>query len=83
MLPLQVVDKFLVNYNVGQAILLGFFLTTVAVLPIGSRKVLALNTMVFGALFLLTPVGISKPHYLFLGLALLVIAPILYVTARR
>lgn len=81
MLPLQVIDSFLLNYNVGQALLLVFVLATVGVLPMKSRKLLALNTIVFGAIFLLTPVTIAEQHYLFLGIALLVVGPLLYVTA--
>ena len=81
MLPLQVVDSFLLDYNVGQAILLGFILTTVATLPL-SRKVLALNTMLFGVIFMLTPQALVPVHYLFLGLVLLVVGPLLFVTAR-
>lgn len=81
MLPLQVIDSFLLDYNVGQAILLGFILTTVATLLL-SRKVLALNTILFGIVFMLTPQNLVPVHYLFLGIVLLVIGPLLFVTAR-
>lgn len=80
MLPLQVIDSFLLDYNVGQAILLGFVLTTVATLLL-SRKVLALNTILFGVIFMLTPQNLVPVHYLFLGIALVVIGPLLFVTA--
>ncbi|QLG63223.1 hypothetical protein [Halorarum salinum] len=81
MLPLQVIDSFLLDYNVGQALLLGFVLTTVATLPL-SRKVLALNTILFGVVFMLTPQSLVPVHYLFLGIVLVVVGPLLYVTAR-
>lgn len=81
MLPLQLIDKFLLDYNVGQAILLGFVLTTVATLPL-SRKVLALNTVLFGVIFMLTPQQLVPVHYLFLGIVLIVVGPLLYVTAE-
>ncbi|QLG26238.1 hypothetical protein HUG10_01195 [Halorarum halophilum] len=81
MLPLQVIDSFLLDYNVGQAILLGFILTTVATLLL-SRKVLALNTILFGIVFMLTPQNLVPVHYLFLGIVLLVVGPLLFVTAR-
>ncbi|MFA1612343.1 hypothetical protein [Halobellus rubicundus] len=81
MLPLQLVDSFLLNYNVGQALLLVFAFATVGVLPLKSQKLLAINVIVFGLLFALTPQSIVPIHYLFLGIALLVIGPILYATA--
>jgi hypothetical protein len=81
MLPLQVIDSFLLNYNVGQALLLGFVLATVGVLPLKSRRLLGLNTIVFGLVFALTPQSIVPIHYLFLGIVLLVVGPLLYTTA--
>ena len=83
MLPLQLVDSFLLNYNVGQALLLVFVLATVGTLPLRSQKVLALNAMVFGLIFALTPQSLVPIHYLFLGLALLIISPLLYATASK
>ncbi|MFB6303763.1 MAG: hypothetical protein ABEH47_01245 [Haloferacaceae archaeon] len=83
MLPLQVIDSFLLNYNVGQALLLVFALSVVGVLPLKSRRILALNVTLFGVVFLLTPVALMPVHYLFLGIALVVIGPMLYVTASR
>ena len=83
MLPLQVIDSFLLNYNVGQALLLVFVVATVGVLPLKSQKILALNTMAFGLIFALTPQSLVPIHYLFLGLALLVVGPLLYATASK
>ncbi len=83
MFPLQVVDSFLLNYNVGQALLLVFVLVTVGTLPLRSRKLLALNLVAFGLVFLLTPQALVPFHYMFLGLVLLVVGPLVYVTARR
>jgi hypothetical protein len=81
MLPLQVIDSFLLDYNVGQAILLGFVVTTLGAVPLGSRRVLAANTALFGVVFMLTPADIVPFHYLFLGIVLVVVAPIVWVTA--
>ena len=81
MLPIQLVDSFLLEYNVGQALLLVFVFATVGVLPLRSQKVLAANVMAFGALFALTPQSLVPIHYLFLGLGLLVVGPLLYTTA--
>ncbi|POG55741.1 hypothetical protein [Haloferax marisrubri] len=83
MLPLQLVDTFLLDYNIGQALLLVFILSTVGTLPLKSRHVLGINTTVFGLIFLLTPVTLAQPHYLFLGITLLIVGPIVYVSGRR
>lgn len=83
MFPLQVIDSFLLQYNVGQAILLGFILLTLGSLPLKSRKVLALNSILFGVVFLLTPQSLVPVHYLFLGIVLLIVGPLLYTTADR
>ncbi|WP_435068839.1 hypothetical protein [Haloplanus sp. C73] len=83
MLPLQVIDSFLLNYNIGQALLLVFILATVGTLPLKSRRVMAANATVFGLVFILTPQSLAPVHYLFLGIVLLVVGPILWVTAER
>ncbi|WP_135824264.1 hypothetical protein [Halorussus ruber] len=81
--PLPLIDDFLINYNVGQALLLLFVLSVLAAIPLGSRKVLSLNAITFGLLFVVTPASLAPLHYKFLGIALLVAAPLLYSTARR
>ena len=82
MLPIQLIDSFLLDYNVGQALLLVFILATLGALPLKSAKVVALNTMAFGVIFLLTPQSLVPIHYLFLGIALVIIGPLLWTTAR-
>ena len=81
MLPLQLIDSILINYNMGQVLLLGFVVTTLGALPLKSQQVIGLNTIAFGLIFLLTPIETMPSVYLFLGLTLLVIGPIVYVTA--
>jgi hypothetical protein len=84
--PLQLVDNFLLQYNVGQALLAGYVLTTLAALPLKSQKLIGINTVVFGLIFLLTPTGPSslQPlHFQFLGVALLFVGPFLVITANR
>ncbi|WP_276301889.1 hypothetical protein [Halorussus lipolyticus] len=81
--PLPLIDDFLINYNVGQALLLLFVLSVLAAIPLGSRKVLSLNAITFGLLFVVTPASLAPLHYKFLGIALLVVAPLLYITASR
>jgi len=81
-LPLQLVDNFIQPYNVGQALLAFFVLSTLGALPLGSRKVLSINTLIFGLVFLVTPASMAPVHYRYLGVILLVVAPVLFTTAR-
>jgi len=81
MLPLQLVDSILLNYNIGQILLLGFVLTTIGALPIKSQQIIGLNTILFGVIFLVTPSSLMPNVYLFLGITLIVIGPMVYVTA--
>lgn len=83
MIPLQVIDSFLLNYNIGQALLLLFVLTTAGALPLKSPRVIALNSIVFGLIFLLTPQSLMPIHYLFLGIVLVVVGPILWVATEE
>lgn len=82
MFPLQVVDSFLLNYNVGQALLLVFVLATLGTLPLRSQRLLSINLIAFGVIFLLTPQALVPFHYMFLGLVLLVVGPLIYATSR-
>jgi hypothetical protein len=82
MLPLQVIDSFLLNYNVGDALLLVFVLSVLGTLPLKSKRVVAITLTLFGVIFILTPVAIMPTYYLFLGIVLLVVGPMVYVTAR-
>lgn len=52
----------------------------VAVLPLRSRKVLSLNLLLFGVLFMVLPQSTAAFHFIFLGIALVVISPLLYIT---
>ena len=81
MLPLQVIDSFLLNYEIGQVLLLVFVLGTLGLIPLGSRKVLGLHFAGFGLVFLITPQAINSRIYLFLGLSLMVLGPMLVTTA--
>lgn len=81
--PLQIIDNFLLQYNVGQAILALFILSTLGALPLKSMKIIGLNTVAFGLLFLLTPASMEPIQFKFLGLALLFVGPLLVVSARR
>lgn len=81
-LPMQVVDNFLLQYNLGQAILFLFIIATLGVLPLKSQKVLALQTTMFGVLFMIIPAIDGPFHFALLGVVLLLIGPILLTTAK-
>jgi len=81
-LPLQVIDNFLLDYHIGHALLVVFALVMLASLPLRSRKVLALNTILFGIVFMVTPFQmVETPMFRLAGLGLVVLSPLLYVTA--
>jgi uncharacterized membrane protein HdeD (DUF308 family) len=82
MLPLQLVDSILLNYHMGHILMLGFVLTTLGALPLKSQQVIGLNTILFGVIFILTPASMMPNVYLFLGITLIVIGPMVYVTAN-
>ena len=82
--PMPLVDDFLLNYNVGQAILLLFILALPAGIVKKSPKITGLNVITFGLLFIIVPsIGGGPVHYAFLGVALLVIGPMIFVASRR
>ncbi|HET7322948.1 MAG TPA: hypothetical protein VFJ06_01305 [Halococcus sp.] len=82
-LPLQVVDNFLLQYNLGQVLLVIYVLALLAALTQRSAKIIALQTVTFGLIFMLVPSINAPGHYLYLGIALLMVAPMVFVTARR
>lgn len=80
--PLPLIDDILRQYNVGQALLAAFVLAVLGSVPLGSRKLVALNLIIFGFIFLVTPASLAPIEYKFLGLALLVASPVLFVMGR-
>lgn len=82
--PMPLLDDFFIQYNLGQAVLFLFILSLPAGVVRGSRKISAINAGLFGLLFIIIPsMGAGPIHYAFLGIILLVVAPMLYITARR
>ena len=91
--PLQVIDSFLLNYNVGDVLLLVTVLGAVGIFLQRSNKILGLHLLSLGLLFLVLPGGMLEPAagsllpsqlmYKFVGLALLVVAPVIYAVGRR
>ncbi|MFC7167520.1 hypothetical protein [Halospeciosus flavus] len=83
LLPMPVVDELILQLNLGQVLLALFVLSVVGVLPKNSQRLVALNTLAFGVLFLVTPTSLAPSHYKYLGLALLVVGPMLYTTSNQ
>lgn len=82
--PVQLVDDILLNYNLGQVLLLLFVLALPAGYVLGSRRITAINLILFGVIFILVPsMDVGESYFAFLGIALLVLGPLLYTTARR
>lgn len=81
--PLQALDNFIIQYNLGQALLVVWVLATLAALTQRSGKIIALQTMTFGLLFVLVPSINGPGHYLYLGMGLLLVSPLVFTTADR
>ena len=77
--PLDALDNFLLDYHVGHALVLAFVFAVLGSIPV-SRKLFSLNVTLFGAIFLLTPSAVAPPPYKLLGIALIVLGPVLYTT---
>ncbi|MFB6224753.1 MAG: hypothetical protein ABEH86_13925 [Haloarcula sp.] len=92
-LPLQVIDGFLLNYTIGDVLLLAFVGGLAAILPLRSLRMLGIHTIALGALLVITPASVMAPNsgsvlasafqYKLFGLVLLVLAPVLYAVGRR
>lgn len=91
--PLQLIDSVLLNYNVGDVLLLLLGLSILAAIALRSRKVFSTQAVAFGLLLVLTPGSALEPsdgsllgsivQYKFFGLVLLLAGPVLYMTAKR
>ena len=91
--PLQIIDSFLLNYTIGDVLLLGFVVGAAGVLPMRSLRLLGVHTISIGALLLLLPASMMEPNagsvlgspfqYKLFGLVLLSLAPILYSVGRK
>ncbi|WP_435333686.1 hypothetical protein [Haloarchaeobius sp. TZWWS8] len=82
-LPLQLIDNFLLSYNVGHALLALLAVSILGALPLKSTKLIGLNLVLFGALFVLTPASLAPLPFTFLGVALLVVGPMVFVSGKR
>jgi hypothetical protein len=91
--PLQLIDSFLLNYTIGDVLLVGFVLGAVGMLPLRSLRMLGAHTVGIGVLLLVTPASAMEPNagsllasafaYKIVGIVLVALAPILYAVGRR
>lgn len=81
MLSSLLIDGILLDYDLGIILLVGFVLTTLGALPLKSQQLIGVNTILFGLIFVLSPLDTLPSFYLFFGLTLLIIGPMVYVTA--
>ena len=80
--PLQVVDGILRQYSVAHTILILFVVALLAGLVKKSMKLTGLQLTVFGLLFFLTPLSTHPMSFQWLGLALLVAGPVVFIAAE-
>lgn len=84
LVPLPIVDDFLIQYSVGQALLLLYLLSLPAGYVFESGKITAVNAILFGTLFLIVPsIGGGSIVFAYLGIGLLVLGPMIYATSSR
>ncbi|MCU4740746.1 hypothetical protein OB955_07625 [Halobacteria archaeon AArc-m2/3/4] len=81
--PLQTIDNMLMPFHVGHILLGAFALAILGTLPLKSMKVVGLNIIAFGAIFLLLPVDMAGNTivYRLFGAVLVIVGPMLYAAA--
>ena len=79
--PLGLLDDIIQSYNLGQVLVLAFVASVLGSLAL-SKKLLSVNVIVFGLLFMIAPSNLAPLPYKLLGVALIVMGPVLYTTAR-
>lgn len=85
LVPLQILDSFLLDYHFGHVFALLLVLSVIGVLPTGSMRALSVNLLAFGLLFLLTPFDMLGGNVAFklLGVALVVVAPLFFTLSEE
>lgn len=80
--PLQVIDGILRQYSVAHAILLLFVGALLAGFVKKSMKLTGLQFTLFGLIFFLTPMSTHPMFFQWLGLGLIVVGPVVFITAE-
>ncbi|MFC6961836.1 hypothetical protein [Halocatena marina] len=83
-LPLQVIDNFLLQYNIGQVLVLVFVLGLLGTLPLRSKTITGLHVVTFGLLFMSLPLSLmgNDVTYKFVGIGLVFVGPMLVIIGR-
>lgn len=83
--PLQLIDNTIRQFNAGQILVALFVVAILGTLPLKSMKAVAINIILFGTILVVTPTSLTGDQiiYRLLGVALLVVGPMLFVAARR
>ncbi|MFC7156708.1 hypothetical protein ACFQPA_22035 [Halomarina halobia] len=83
-LPLQVIDSFLLQYNIGQVFLLLLVVGLLATLPMKSKTIVGAHIVLIGLLLVLTPLSLMDNDFIYraIGLALVFIGPMVMVVGR-
>ena len=81
--PLQAVDDLMLELHMGHALIGLLVLAVLGSLPLKSMKILGLNLILVGTIFVLTPVSAAGDEiiYRLIGIGLILIGPMLYATA--
>ncbi|MFC4247405.1 hypothetical protein ACFOZ7_10405 [Natribaculum luteum] len=82
--PLQTIDNVLLNFHMGHVLVAVFVLAVLSALPLRSRRVLGLNIVLAGALFMLVPISMTGDSgvYRLAGVGLLIIGPMIYMAGE-
>ncbi len=77
---MALLDNILLEFHAGHILVAAFVLAMLAALPLKSRKVLSINIVAFGAIFILTPFWVVESYglYLFAGIAMIFIGTMLF-----
>ncbi len=83
-LPLAWVDQVLLDYHVGHVLIVMFVLVMLAAVPLRSPKVLSLNVVAFGLIFVLTPFWVVEGYdaYIYAGIAMIVVGTMAFAYAE-
>jgi len=82
--PLQTIDNFMIELHMGHALIGLLVLAVLGSLPLRSMKIMGLNLILVGSLFVLTPVSAAGDTVIFrlIGVALVIVGPMLYAAGR-
>lgn len=83
-LPLQVIDNFLLQYHVGQVLVLVFVLGLLGTLPLRSKTITGMHVAMFGLVFVIAPLSMmgNDVIYKLVGVGLIFIGPMVVIVGE-